>query len=225
MEETNIVNQRIKNKYYRQFIDDGEIELVTYEMFKQALNNIDNINTGRYAQHKQQQKALLTILYYTGCRPAEALIIQAKDINKKGAYITIHLHTLKRGKPRVMYLPLRDKPEIKAIYDYASKVFPTLYLFHNFKCKYVRKVTKRNGEIVYNAETSARLRNYFKVWFKGILDITPYYLRHNRFSKLALAGVSMQQLRLIKGAKSLESLTPYIHLSSAEAKKVAKKIE
>ena len=61
--------------------------------------------------------------------------------------------------------------------------------------------------------------------FKKYFIFPPYFLRHNRFSKLADKGVSLDQIRQLKGAKRMESITPYFHLSTALARVTAKKID
>lgn len=212
-------HKKIKNVNYRRFLDHSIIELITPFQIEQALNNVK----GRY---RTEGRALLCLLYLTGCRPVEALELRAKDVTKLDSYVIVELKTFKRGVSRKVYLASRLKL-VKEIYNYAVRLFPDMYMFHHFKGKYVRKVIKPNGEVVERVETSDKLRYHFKKWFNGVVpdSIPPYYLRHNRFSQLAEAGATDRELQQLKGAKDLNSVQPYLHLSSRSAKELSKKIK
>lgn len=216
-----IKHKRITNKHYRKFLDTGEIDLVSEEKFIQALNNITKVRGHTVAE----ARALLITIYYTGCRPVEALNITAKDINKSGHYITIIIKGFKRGLPRTVYLSNKNK-YVREIFKLSLNLFPDIFLFYHFRSNTNRIRQTQKGAVHY-VEVSNKLKYHFKKWFTGVMSdsITPYYLRHNRFSKLAAAGATLEQLRLLKGSRTFESITPYIHLSSAEAKKLARKIE
>lgn len=213
--------QRIKNKHYRQFLDTGEIELITEDNLKAALNNITKVR----GHSIQESRALLIALYYTGARPVEVLNIRGKDINKQGRYVTIVVKGFKRGLPRTVYLPYKN-PLVQEVLNLSLQTYPDLFIFYRFRSKTHRTRQTKKGIVGY-VEVSNKLQYHVNKWFKGVLpdSIPPYYLRHNRFSKLAAAGASLEQLRLLKGSRTFSSITPYVHLSSAEAKKLARKIE
>jgi len=90
----------------------------------------------------------------------------------------------------------------------------------------MRKYVGRYG-VKTRIEWDAKVRYYFYKWFSvlEIGTIPPYYLRHNRFSKLAMAGASDRELRQLKGSKTFKSIEPYIHLSTEKARKLARIIE
>lgn len=209
----------IKNLSYRQFLDTGMISLVDLPELDKGLANIKgkNINEAR---------ALVIVLYYTGARPAEVLELSGKDITKENNYVKVALKGVKHGLPRTVYIPLARK-YITELYKYAVSTFPDQYLFFNFRGSYSREYTSAKGKINTNIETTDKLRYHFKKWFANVVKggLTPYFLRHNRFSKLAMSGASDTDIQMIKGARSIESVQPYKHLSKKTAIDMAKKIK
>ena len=214
---------KIRNKQYRKFLDEGEINLITPAEFEQAL---DNASTGIYHRYRAIARSLLIVLYYTGCRPAEALKVCSKDIDTTDkTYLKVKLRTLKMGRPRTVYIP-RRLPYVEELEKLALSTYPDLLLFHPFISKHVKTYTTKRGEIKTFSETSDKLRYHFKKWFGHLPAgyISPYFLRHNRFSSLAIEGAAPQDIQLIKGAKDLGSVSPYLHLSTKKAREIGRKI-
>jgi len=209
---------RIKNKNYRKFLDQGIIETINEDTIKQALNNIKG-------KRKKEGRALLITLYYTGARPNEILRLKTESINKDKSYLVIKMPASKNGLPRSIYLQLK-KPLIKELYNFCQSIPPNMYLFYNYRSKYTRTRKTKKGITQYT-EIADSLRYHFNKWFEGIIpeSIPPYFLRHNRFSKLSEAGLDMQDIRILKGAKTYNSVMPYLHMSTKSAKKIAKKME
>lgn len=210
--------QKVKNPNYRKFLDTALIDTISEDQIKQALKNV----TGK---NRIQGRALLIALYYTGARPNEVLQLKAKDITRDKSYIALSLPASKGGLPRVIHLPYKN-PLVKELYNYSRGQFVNMYIFWAFKNKYVRRVKTKKG-VKIRIDTTDRLRYYFNKWFAGVVKggIPPYFLRHNRFTKLAIAGVSDREIRIIKGSKSMDSVTPYIHLSSEMSKRNAKRFK
>lgn len=213
--------QRIHNANYRRFIDTGMIETISEDQLKRAMDNV----TGRRGRYVEEGRALLAVLYYTGARPNEVLALRGKDVEKEGNYLKLFLRGSKGGLPRPVFLKLNKKP-VQEIYKHAHILFPEVYVFYHYRNKYTRTVKTRKG-IIKRDEISTMASRYVKRWFTGVIpdSISAYYLRHNRFSKLALAGASFQELRMIKGSRSEKSIVPYLHLSTKTSKDIAKKID
>jgi site-specific recombinase XerD len=170
---------------------------------------------------------LILALYYTGARPNEVLRLRAKDIQKADDnYITIRIEGSKRGLPRTIYLQYKNALA-REIYKYASGLFPEQLLFFHYMNSYTRVRKTKTGENKEYKEIAGKVGYFIKKWFTGIIDdsIPPYYLRHNRFSKLTQAGVSDRELQQLKGSKTRESIVPYQHMSTESAKKTAGKIK
>jgi len=211
----------VKNKHYRAFKDAGHITLITVKHIEEALKNV------KKCKHAKEGAALLLLLYYTGARPNEVLNLRAKDVVKKQNHLLVSLRGSKGGLPRTIHLPFARRL-VKKIYDYVCTVYDELFLFHNYRTIYVRRRKNVAGDktLLYEESTNL-LRYYFKKWFKGVVDdpIPPYYLRHNRFSQLSMAGIDLQHIRMLKGSRSVESVMPYVHLSTKMSKHIATKIK
>jgi len=210
---------KIKNRFYRKFLDEGIIVTIKETDMLRALDNVKGIR-GKYVD---EGRALLILLYYTGCRPNEALKVKAKDIEREKTYLKVKMQGSKGGYPRTIYIPYKHSMA-KELFKYSSRVFDEMFLFFHYRSKYTRKVTTKSGEIKVRIDITDKLRYFFARWFKET-EITPYVLRHNRLSKLAEKGATMEQLRQIKGAKSFDSVMPYLHLSKEQAQKVGRKID
>lgn len=213
-----IKRKRIKNHLYNQFLEKGLIEILEPEHIDKASNNIK----GKY---EQQHKSILYTLYLTGARPIEVLELKPKNHTKQKGYLKIDLPPAKNGLARPFYISLKNK-YAKHIWKYSQTIMPEMYLYWKLRGKYTRERLTKKGNLKKYNETSRPLRYHLTKWFKGVLttDIIPYYLRHNRFSKLSANGATPEEIRLLKGAKTTNSVTPYLHLSTTSAKKIARKI-
>jgi site-specific recombinase XerD len=208
---------KITNKAYREFLDKGIIQTIDIEQLNKVLNNIEHKN-------KPLARIFVIILYYSGARPNEILLLKTDDIKKEGNYLTILLQGSKRGLPRKIYLQTKN-PHIQEIEKYNQSLPPNYVLFNIFANSYERK--KKNNET--RIETTSKIFYYIKKWTSGIINgeegLSPYFFRHNRFSKLSEEGATLQEIRMIKGSRTYESVTPYLHMSSNISKKLAKKIK
>lgn len=214
---------RIKNKHYREFLDTGLIQILNEEHIQKALQNASNTKY-QSTKNSTEARSLILMLYYTGARPNEVLRLKGKDCAMKGKYFTVKLPSSKGGLPRVMFLPIK-KSFVKEMAKYCLTIYDEMYLFYNFTSRYVRRRTTKSGKDKVFIEIADSLRYWFKKWFDGVLEeaIPPYYLRHNRFSKLIEAGISLEDARMLKGSRTFASITPYIHMSGKAAKNIAKK--
>jgi integrase len=209
------------NKNYREFLDSGQIKTLSKDDLTALLNNIDGIR----GNHVEEARALIILLYYSGARPSEALNMYQGDIYKDGNYCVCSIPTLKRGVRRNIYLNFKKK-HIQELYNFCWNQFPKIRLFRNYYSDYKRtrvRIVKGVEKVFEYHEHSDKLRWHFYRWAKETLSgINPYYLRHNRMTKLAENDVSVYNLKYFKGSKSIKSVEPYLHVSSAIAKKVAK---
>lgn len=210
---------KITNEQYKKFREDGEIEIIGLEELGEALENVD----GQRGKNIKEGRALIIALYYTGARPVEILQLKGEDIFKEASYIKIRMSTAKKGKPRVISLPSRFK-FVRELYNFAQSNFRGRLLFYNYAGK---------SEVLYNTkkeqrtyiDTTYKLKYYVNKWFKGVRNITPYFLRHNRFSQLANDGVSPVDIQFLKGGRRIDSVDPYLHLSRKKSEELAKKIK
>lgn len=203
----------IHNPAYREFLDKNKITPLTQPELSQALTQVK----GKYPK---AGRAMIILLYYTGCRPVEALMLKSEDVQHDGQNLIVSLKTAKRGVAREVYLPLRNA-HIKELRDFAYSTPPGVKLFYGYISKAIHVKKNYKGDFYMLPQTTARLHYFFRQWFKGIRDITPYFLRHNCFSRLAELGHSELDIKYVKGAKSTDSVQPYLHISSVKAKKMS----
>ena len=207
---------KIKNKFYLQFLKEGVIQILNIDQINEALNKV----SGKYAR---EGRALICAAYLTGARPSEYLDLIAKNISKDKSYIIVQMKGTKGGLPRPIYLQSKN-PLAMELYNFSIGCFPEALLFPNYRNSYVREVNK-NGIIKHREEISDKLRYYFKRWFSHLEGgLSPYFLRHNRFSSLATKGIDDNTLMQLKGSRTFQSIQSYKHLSTKSAKDVAKKI-
>jgi site-specific recombinase XerD len=211
-------NQRIKNKNYRQFLDTGVIQNLEQPDIEIALNKVSGI-------YAKQGRALIIYLYFTGARPAEAFKTICKDFTRIRSFVKVNVPAAKGGLPRTVFLKYTN-PLVRELYKYAQSLFDDQRLFWKYANSYKRPYTKKNGEEIFYEQTSDKLRYYFKKWFDHIDGgISPYFLRHNRMSKLSERGASLEDIRQFKGARSFESVYPYLHMNTKTAKSLARRID
>lgn len=192
---------RITNRWYRQFLDTGVIELVRQDEFAELLARVEH-------KHQTQARALTIILYITGRRPSEVLDLTGQSVQKVYQSVQMTLTTRKGGAATLIELPLQN-PLIAEFWDYAKEVFPTMYLFWAFRGR--------------GKTTTDKLRYWFRKWSCGMeRSWPPYFFRHNRFSTMAQQGATPEEIKYLKGARTLASVEPYLHLSTARAKKLKK---
>lgn len=213
--------QRITNINYRDFLDNGVIKIIDEKDMETLI--IPSI-TCRHSI--DEAKALNITAYYTGARPVEYLDLVTEDTAIEGPYLKLQLKGSKNGLPRPILLK-RKKPLVKMLEAYIKKLHPGMYLFPDFRSSNKRTILTKKGTIKEYNCTTDNLRYWFKKWYKPLFtdSVSPYYLRHNRFSKMSMKGLNIQQIRIMKGARTDASVIPYLHMSKAEAKNIASKID
>jgi len=212
----------VKNKHYRTFLEQGDFKIITEDHIKKALENVKGI----HGQHIQEGRALLIFLYYTGARPIEAFHTKAGNFERELKHVKIRVPTAKGGKMRSIRLPCTQRYSlVRELADYVFSLPPFVYPFWHYRSKHHR-VREYKGTTKHYHESTDKLRYHFSKWFAGILEepIPPYYLRHNRFSQLAEAGVRIEDLRFFKGGRGLNSVMPYFHMSKQKSVNISKKI-
>lgn len=173
----------------------GYMDFMVYEDFKALYNK----QTGSF------DKALLTFFYFTGSRPGECLFLKRSDIQLGQGRLFLRILTLKRKDKHVRILewPVKKFIEMQEFWDYVKDLPDEFYVF---------------GLLRPPNKTSPR-------WYiKRKFGKSAYFFRHNFMSLLAQAGATDEQLMAAKGAKTMESVAPYKHLSEKAMAGISKKI-
>jgi len=201
----------VKCEVYRKFLDEGIIEILDKEKFKEFLDAVQH----QYIDHA---RALVILLYYTGRRPSEVLELTHKDVKLFKNYIEIQFKTKKDGRGTIIQVP-RDEITAELWRFFESNVgHPDGYVFWMFRSSKKKIV---NGKEYH--EVTAKLWYWMKKWGERAgMDITAYFFRHNRLSDLAMKGADLYDLMFVKGAKDIKSVMPYLHISENRARKIAR---
>jgi len=227
---------KIKNPYYKAFLEGYLLEVITREDIKIVIDNIQH-------KYRDQARALVIVSWFTGARPNEILRLTGNNFIKNKEYLQINIPGSKGGKARTLSLPWINSETgeqdelVHELWNYISTIFMQQLAFWNFKSNAKRygvtkKIKKRNettGEIetkekrydkIYD-EISSKLRYYYPKWFKVLWEsgIPPYYLRHSRGTVVAdTAGGDATTMVL--GHTSDKTRERYIHQTKKTRKKI-----
>lgn len=208
-----------KNKNYKEFLETGMMRFLKEEHLKDGLKNV----TGIRGKHIVQGRCLVIALYYTGARPVEILRMKSNDFTREGSFVNIIVTGKKGSKSRRIQLQYK-RPLVKELWNYSQSFPPGTFIFFDYKGHYVRYLVNKKGEKSRFVEETHKIRYHVTKWFAKVFEggINPYYFRHNKFSKMIDEGATDIEIKFYKGAKSLKSVDPYVHMSSARSKKLAR---
>jgi integrase len=150
---------------------------------------------------------LVTLLYYTGLRPGEALGLQWKHINleKKELRVDQQLHKTKDGMRVDRNLKTENSrrrvPLPDELVEALKRVrgMPDVYLFHTRTGRYYTETKMR--EQWKNLMTAAKVEG-----------VTPRFLRHNYATVLYLAGVREKEAAKILGHTVSVMMEIYVNI-------------
>jgi len=217
---------KITNKRYLTFKDPNQdFDEFTIEEFQEKLDKILFTNPDKTAQ----ARALSIAIFYTGLRPIEIINLKPEAIKKVGQDVTIFLKAAKNGLEGSIMLPTSNL--VREFYDYSKKIIPGTHIFDYFrsatrnqpKYKKFHKVINLEGkietvseEIKGNYPNPAHNLTYF---FTKHFGVSPYYFRHNRFTKMKKLGASNDDIRMAKLGKTEYSTLAYVKYDTVENKK------
>lgn len=146
---------------------------------------------------------LVSILWTTGARPSEILQLTKGDFTYLNDVLHIKLKTMKLGQGKDFKVKERtlsfERPMgleanryLEMIVRYVSAASSEGYVLQ-YTTRWCEKVTNRLG-----METLGK-------------KLTPYHFRHSVLSWLAAKDYSTAELMHFKGAKSVNSVSPYLH--------------
>jgi len=240
----------IKNKYYAEFIIQKaekenkstktvHIDYAFKDKLDEWLNDLPNQKKPRKCS-TQQARALLLLLYYSGCRESEAVQLMGQGIvktarllkNKQKKYFyEVDIPALKGGKNERLYLAINEHTE--ELYNYCKGIHPRERAFYSFyspqknTVRYQKtsemlvKTPNLNGTFTLTKEKykETKSKQYTRVGGKVYKYVnlwterTPHFFRHNRFSIDKANGWSNEQIMRFKRATSYRSIQPYLHIT------------
>ncbi len=117
----------------------------------------------------------------------------------------------KNGNPIILWFSLdKRNKHILELNKYLEHIFPGQFLFPHFRKNIIVKNKIKKGIKEY--KRNADINYWFKKWF----GFPVHMLRHNRFSVMISQGATIEIAKQAKGAKTLKSLEPYMHLSAKD---------
>jgi integrase/recombinase XerD len=160
----------------------------------------------------QRDRALLEVLYATGCRVSETCKLRLRDVNLKEAQIRCEG---KGGKQRLV--PLGRKA-IEAIELYLKDVRPMMIsraLDRSTDFLFLSRTGRRIGR-----EQLWRLIKRYAIRARVDPDISPHSLRHSFATHLLAGGADLRQVQELLGHASIQTTQIYTHVDRSRLKKV-----
>ncbi len=155
-----------------------------------------------------RERSWLIILWLTGARPGEVIILHKKDIHIEPDKTSFKLQTLKlKGRtPGDFYTHHRNLVlNISSDHHYIKTLARYLACFKSDDARIFSFNIKTGFNIVHNAAVS------------GLgFPLCPYNFRHSRLTLLAEQGASAETLKRFKGSFSDQSVSQYLHVRAVE---------
>jgi site-specific recombinase XerD len=159
-------------------------------------------------------KAMILLAYEAALRREELMSLRVDDIDWAHGIVTIRAETTKGGRMR--YVPV-SACVLHLVRDYLEgnrRALIAAYDGDDTGPLFLSESTRNPGcplSVGAFDEIIERVRE--KV---GLPALTPHTLRHQRCTILKRAGVSLDDIALIAGHKSIETTRLYIHLTPSE---------
>ncbi|MCD0460909.1 site-specific tyrosine recombinase XerD [Roseiconus lacunae] len=159
----------------------------------------------------QRDKAMLEVLYATGCRASEVCTLRLQDLSLDQKYLKC---TGKGGKQRMV--PIGCKA-IEAIKFYCETLRDELAVKRDHQ--HNELFLSRNGRPLDRIQLWRLVKFYARR--AGIeSDISPHSLRHSFATHLLAGGADLRQVQEMLGHASIQTTQIYTHVEHSRLKKV-----
>jgi integrase/recombinase XerD len=169
---------------------------------------VEELEIVRESCETLRERALMEVMYSTGCRLSEIMNMKIKDINKQ----EMSLHVIGKGnKERIVYLSFKSMHHLRKYLK--SRTDDCEYLFVTER-RPARKMTNRTIErIVDKIQARAALTK----------KLTPHVFRHT-FATLAMEnGADLADVQQLLGHEDPSTTLVYSHVSEERKKQAHKK--
>lgn len=178
-------------------------EILTSKEVELFLEQPQCVDSKGYRDH-----AMLELLYATGIRVSELIMLDLGDLNLPAGFIRCS----SRGKERI--IPLYQTA-IKALQDYVKNIRPQLIADSSEKALFVNM----NGERMSRQGFWKIIKHYQEM--AGIeKDITPHTLRHSFAVHLLENGADLRAIQEMLGHADISSTQIYTHVVKNQIKDV-----
>lgn len=174
------------------------------------LKEVERLLSQPDEKHKMglRDKAMLELLYATGLRVSELVLLKTKDLNLEDGFLICRG---KGGKERIVPL---GSSAVNALQKYSENARPMLlreptdYLFLNYR-----------GDAFTRQGFWKLLKNYAQK--AGIASkISPHVLRHSFATHLLERGADLRSVQLMLGHSQITSTQIYTHVSRERLRRV-----
>lgn len=210
----------IKNKRYLKHFKKRQIELISPKEFYE---NWGQIKAKPHIQNLLKDFFLL--MFWTGRRPVEILNLKGDDLRRTALkepngnyrdYLLINTHTKKGGNDVEIMLVFEQIPQLEQFWERIQGC-PADFMYFSLlrtRGKNTLHWKTRPTEDYPNGEPKSKTydeptKKIF-YWSTKYFGVPAYFFRHNRFSTMVSEGATFQDIKIFKGAKSPNSVEPYI---------------
>lgn len=158
-----------------------------------------------------RDRALLEMLYATGCRASEISNLRVRDVHLKDRYCKCHG---KGNKQRLV--PLGDAA-ITAVEEYLKQLRPQLARSGSDEIDWL--FLSRSGRRL-RREAIWELVKKYALMADVSPDISPHTLRHSFATHLLAGGADLRQVQELLGHSSIATTQIYTHVDQSRLKKV-----
>jgi integrase/recombinase XerD len=165
----------------------------------------------RYDAFWRRDRALLELLYATGCRVSEVSNLQLADLHLGERYCLAH------GKGSKDRLTPLGEAAVSAIADYLSEERPQLARVAKSPPPWV--LLSRGGKRLRREAIWVLIKRYARR--AGVSsDVSPHTLRHSFATHLLAGGADLRQVQELLGHASIATTQIYTHVDQSRLKRV-----
>jgi integrase/recombinase XerD len=159
----------------------------------------------------RRDRALLELLYATGCRVSELSMLRLRDVHLVERYCLCHG---KGDKQRVVPL---GKKAVAAVEDYLERERPKLSERRETPAPFLL-LSSRGGRLL--RERIWELIKHYAKQAGCAAELSPHSLRHSFATHLLAGGADLRQVQEMLGHASIATTQIYTHVDHSRLKKV-----
>jgi integrase/recombinase XerC len=159
-----------------------------------------------------RDKALLELLYSTGCRVSEAAGLSVKDVDLISATVLV------RGKGKKERICPLGRPAVQAVKKMLEKARSVFHYTESSSSNQPLFANLRGGRLT--TRSIERLLKKYLVVSNLDVSFTPHVLRHSFATHMLEAGADLRSVQELLGHASLSTTQIYSHVTVEHLKKV-----
>ena len=158
-----------------------------------------------------RDRAMLEMLYATGCRASEVSNLRMRDVNLKQRYCKCH------GKGDKQRMAPLGEAAVEAVQAYLQQLRPALEAKRPTETDWL--FLTRSGRRMRREAIWELVKKYAHI--AGITrDISPHTMRHSFATHLLAGGADLRQVQEMLGHASIATTQIYTHVDQTRLKKV-----